>query len=179
MFPEYCNSVRDPLQCPHSLRVHTYLDFSAAVGVFVGCLASDTVLIGCNMLIYPETHCPVAQCLQKRRSHTHSYTYTPVKSYGRHGINAGKYGCNGEEVVEAAVYRTKVPLVVNRVGEVDHCVERRHARFGKRQVHLQESDRMNCNALFHHNTHRQVACNTFICVPSFQTLFYSNIKLEL
>lgn len=53
-----------------------------------------------------------------------SHTHTPVESYGRHGVNAGKYGCNGEEVVEAAVNQTKVPLVVNGVGEVDHRVER-------------------------------------------------------
>lgn len=65
-------------------------------------------------------------------------THAPVESDGRHGVNAGKYGCDGEEVVEAAVPRTKVPLVVNGVGEVDHGVERRHAGFGKGQVHLQE-----------------------------------------
>lgn len=29
--------------------------------------------------------------------------YTPVEGDGRHGVNAGKYGCDGEKVVEAAV----------------------------------------------------------------------------
>lgn len=48
----------------------------------------------------------------------------PVQGYGRHRVNTGKYCSNWEEVVKAAVNRTKIPLVVDSVGEVDHCVER-------------------------------------------------------
>lgn len=70
----------------------------------------------------------------------HKHTHTPVQSDGRHGVDAGEYGCDGEEVVEAAVNQTEVPLVVNRVGKVDHRVECRHAGFCKGQVHLQERE---------------------------------------
>lgn len=53
-----------------------------------------------------------------------THTHTPVESDGCHGVNAGKYGSNGEEVVESAVNQTKVPLVVNGVDKVDDGVER-------------------------------------------------------
>lgn len=77
-------------------------------------------------------------CALSASSLKYFLTYTPVEGDGRHGVNAGKYGCDGEKVVEAAVAWTKVPLVVNGIGEVDHGVERRHAGFSKGQVHLQE-----------------------------------------
>lgn len=77
-------------------------------------------------------------CVLSTSSFKYVLTYTPVEGDGHHGVNAGKYGCDGEKVVEAAVAWAEVPLVVNGIGEVDHGVERRHAGFGKRQVHLQE-----------------------------------------
>lgn len=33
----------------------------------------------------------------------HFLNYSPVQGDGRHGVNAGKYSCDGEKVVEAAV----------------------------------------------------------------------------
>lgn len=76
-------------------------------------------------------------CALSASSFKYFLAHTPVEGDGRHGVNAGKYGCDGEKVVEAAVARAEVPLVVNGVGEVDDRVERRHAGFSKGQVHLQ------------------------------------------
>ena len=70
-------------------------------------------------------------------------SYSPVQSYGCHWVNAGEYGCDGEEIVEAAVNQTKVPVVVDGIGKVDHRVERWHGGLGKGQVHLQRKDRIN------------------------------------
>lgn len=58
----------------------------------------------------------------------------PVQGDGSHGVDAGKNGRDGEEVVEAAVNQSEVPLIVHRVGKVDHRVEGGHGGFGERQV---------------------------------------------
>ena len=64
-----------------------------------------------------------------------SYTRSlPVQSDGSHWVDAGKHRCDGEEVVEAAVDQSEVPLVVHGVGEVDDRVEGGHGGFGERQV---------------------------------------------
>lgn len=49
--------------------------------------------------------------------------HKPVEGDGRHGVNAGENGGDGEEVVEAAVNGAKVPFVMDGVGEVDDRVE--------------------------------------------------------
>lgn len=60
---------------------------------------------------------------------------SPVQGDGCHGVDAGKDGSDGEEVVKLAVEQPIVPFVVDGVSEVHHCVEGRHGGFSKSQVH--------------------------------------------
>jgi len=59
---------------------------------------------------------------------------SPVQGDGRHGVDAGEDGGDGEEVVKLAVEQPVVPLIVDGVGEVHHRVEGRHGGFGESQV---------------------------------------------
>lgn len=74
MFPQYCNSLRDPIQCPHSLRIHTYLDFSAAVGVFVGIRSCSDWLLYAH-LSRDRLSCPTVPT-ETSLTHTHTHTRT-------------------------------------------------------------------------------------------------------
>lgn len=60
---------------------------------------------------------------------------SPVQGDGRHGVDAGEDGGDGEEVVKLAVEQPVVPLIVDGIGEVHHRVEGGHGGFGKSQVH--------------------------------------------
>lgn len=64
-----------------------------------------------------------------------SITDSPVEGHSSHGVDAGEDGSNGKEVVELAVEEPVVPLIVDRVGEVHHCIESSHGGLGKGQVH--------------------------------------------
>lgn len=64
-----------------------------------------------------------------------SITDSPVEGHSSHGVDAGEDGRNGKEVVELAVEEPVVPLIVDRVGEVHHCIESSHGGLCKGQVH--------------------------------------------
>ncbi|KAF2988557.1 hypothetical protein EK904_006211 [Melospiza melodia maxima] len=56
-------------------------------------------------------------------------------SDGCHGVDAGEDSCDWEEVVEAAVSLSKVPLAVQRVDEVDESIESSHGGIREGQIH--------------------------------------------
>lgn len=60
---------------------------------------------------------------------------SPVEGHSRHGVDTGKDSRNGEEVVELAVEQTVVPLIMDSVGEVHHCIESSHGGLCESQVH--------------------------------------------
>lgn len=61
-------------------------------------------------------------------------SFPPVDGDGRHGVDAGEHGGDREEVVEAAVDLSEVPLSVSRVDEVDERIERSHRDVRESQV---------------------------------------------
>lgn len=64
-----------------------------------------------------------------------SSLFSPVHSYRCHGVDAGEDSCDWEEVVEATVSLSKVPLAVQRVDEVDEGIESSHGGIREGQVH--------------------------------------------
>lgn len=65
----------------------------------------------------------------------HFSLVSPVHSDGCHGVDAGEDSCDWEEVVEAAVSLSKVPLAVQRVDEVDESIESSHGGIREGQIH--------------------------------------------
>lgn len=64
-----------------------------------------------------------------------SSLFSPVHSYCCHGVDAGEDSSDWEEVVEAAVSLSKVPLAVQCVDEVDESIESSHGGIREGQVH--------------------------------------------
>lgn len=60
--------------------------------------------------------------------------FLPVDCNSCHGINAGKHGGDGKEVVELAVDLSKVPLSVRGVNEIDQRIKGSHRGVGESQV---------------------------------------------
>lgn len=60
---------------------------------------------------------------------------SPIQGHGCHGVDTGKHSRDREEVVELAVEQAVVPLVVDSIGEIHHCVERSHGGLCEGQVH--------------------------------------------
>lgn len=63
------------------------------------------------------------------------YGHVPLRSHGRHGVNAHKHGGDGEPVLEPAELLPEVPDVVAGVDEVEDGVEGRHQQVREGQVH--------------------------------------------
>lgn len=60
--------------------------------------------------------------------------FSPVHRDGSHWVDWREHGCDGKEVLKAAVAQAKVPVVVKRVNKVKESVERRHGNVREGQV---------------------------------------------
>lgn len=60
---------------------------------------------------------------------------SPVHSDSSHRINAREDGSDGDKVLKFAVAQTKVPVVVQRVNEIEDGVKCGHGGVGEGQVH--------------------------------------------
>lgn len=96
--------------------------------------------------------------------------FSPVHSDGCHGVDAGEDSCDWEEVVEAAVSLSKIPLAVQSIDEVDESIESSHGGIREGQIHQEvichcphalvsqdnpDDNKISKNGHCHHTTVRQ------------------------